>query len=72
MIAIKRKRKKAQKKLYEKEKLSFNLKIAQNQIDLKIKANYQEKNKIEVENLKENQNEFLKNDRLILIPINQF
>ena len=72
MIAIKRKRKKAQKKLYEKEKLSFNLKIAQNQIDLKIKANYQEKNKIEVENLKENQNEFLKNDRLILIAINQF
>ena len=72
MIAIKRKGKKAQKKLYEKEKLSFNLKIAQNQIDLKIKANYQEKNKIEVENLKENQNEFLKNDRLILIAINQF
>ena len=72
MIAIKRKRKKTQKKLYEKEKLSFNLKIAQNQIDLKIKANYQEKNKIEVENLKENQNEFLKNDRLILIAINQF
>ena len=71
MIAIKRKRKKAPKKIVWKGETKFeDYKNCLELNRLENKGNYLEKNKIEVENLKENQNEFLKNDRLILIAIN--